>query len=68
VGTFIDPKNVMHGYVRNPDGSFIIIDDPAAATTGKHALGTSVNHINSAGAIVGVYFDASGSRHGFARE
>jgi hypothetical protein len=58
----------MHGYVRNPDGSFGTIDAPGAATTGTDALGTNINRINSAGAMAGVYFGANRARHGFARE
>jgi hypothetical protein len=65
VGTLIDPNNNMHGYIRNPDGSFVIIDYPSSL---GNVLGTNVNHINSAGAVVGVYFDPSSARHGFARE
>ena len=67
VGTFTDPNNLMHGYIRNPDGTFVIIDDPNASTTGNTALGTNVNHVNSAGIVVGVYFDLFRARHGFAR-
>lgn len=67
-GTLIDPNNVMHGYIRNNDGSFETIDEPKASITGALALGTMVTRINAAGAVVGVYFDVNRARHGFARE
>ena len=57
----------MHGYIRNPDGSFVTIDDPNAPQT-ANSLGTDVNHINAGGAVVGVYFDLNRARHGFVRE
>lgn len=67
VGSFTDPNNNMHGYIRNPDGSFVIIDDHSSVP-GITTVETNVNHINSSGAIVGVYFDVLTARHGFARE
>jgi hypothetical protein len=66
VGTFTDPNDIQHGYIRNPDGSFVILDDPSAVP--NSVSGTNVNHVNSAGAIVGFYLDASRVRHGFLRE
>jgi hypothetical protein len=67
-GTIVDANNVGHGYIRNPDGSFVIIDDPNATTVPGAAVGTIVHRINAAGAVVGVYFDANPGGHGFARE
>ena len=66
-GTYTDANSVMHGYIRNPDGSFVTIDDPNAPQT-ANSLGTDVNHINAGGAVVGVYFDLNRARHGFVRE
>ncbi len=60
-------NSVMHGYVRNTDGSFVSIDDPGASQTGN-SLGTNISHINAAGAVVGIYFDSFRAKHDFARE
>jgi uncharacterized membrane protein len=70
VGSYIDANLVRHGYLRNPDGSFITIDDPNAAQLPVSIanLGTTPRRINGAGAIVGVFSDASSVRHGFVRE
>ena len=67
VGNYADANNATHGYLRNPDGTFITIDDPNAAQAANFP-GTFITHINDRGAIVGYYFDAQGTRHGFARE
>ena len=64
VGTFTDPNNIMHGYIRDPNGSFVIIDYPSNL---GNVLGTNVNHINSAGAVVGVYSDSSRGIRGYTR-
>jgi uncharacterized membrane protein len=56
---------VAHGFVRNPNGTFIApIDAPGAAIG---FVGTSANSINPAGAITGSYYDANGMAHGFVR-
>jgi uncharacterized membrane protein len=63
VGNYTDSNLVSHGYIRKTDGSFTTIDDPNAPLTGIFALGTYINHVNAAGAIVGVYFDGNRARH-----
>jgi hypothetical protein len=67
VGNYADANNATHGYLRNPDGTFITIDDPNAAQ-GANSPGTFITQINARGAIVGYYFDPQGTRHGFVRE
>jgi probable HAF family extracellular repeat protein len=57
VGTFIDARDVAHGYLLD-DGRFTTIDPPASTTT--EAVG-----INGRGEIVGVFIDAGGVAHGF---
>lgn len=47
-----------HGFLRNPDGSFISIDYPGATST-------YVYGINDSGQIVGYYTDGAFNRHGF---
>ena len=63
-----DSSGVMHGYIRNPDGTVVLVDDPLASVSGPQALGTMVNDINRSGFVVGTYFDQVQGMHGFARE
>ena len=62
-GYYIDAKNVMHGFVRSPDGKLTTFDDPNA--TSQAGGGTLVHGINLEGAIVGGYLTAT--YHGFVR-
>jgi len=70
VGSYIDANLVRHGYVRQPDGTFVSFDDPDAAQlpTTSVSLGTAPRRINNSGAIVGLFTDAGGVRHGFVRQ
>lgn len=70
VGFYIDANLVPHGYLRNPDGTFITLDDPSAAQLPESltSIGTAPSRINATGAIVGVFTDSSGVRHGFVWE
>jgi len=67
VGTYRNASLVRHGYVREPDGSFVTLDDPdaAALTYSVTNLGTTPLSINAAGVVVGLFTDAAGIRHGF---
>ena len=65
-GTYIDKGNVMHGFLRDPDGSFTRIDVPGAGS--GFAEGTEADNVNSAGVVAGTYVDASGVSHGFVRD
>jgi hypothetical protein len=65
VGNYRDSNGVLHGYLRNSDGSFTILDDPNAMVTGS--FGTGTTYINSSGAIVGFYGDFLGAVHGYVR-
>jgi hypothetical protein len=67
VGIYRDANLVRHGYLRQPDGTFISFDDPEAAQLPLSAtdLGTIPRSINSNGAVVGFYADVNGVRHGF---
>lgn len=62
-GDYTDGNAVHHGYIRDPDGSFVVVDNPNAAETPNK--GTDVNDINATGEVVGDYTDAAGVRHGF---
>jgi hypothetical protein len=64
-GNFQDANNVLHGFVRAPDGAITVFDAPGA---GAGVLqGTFPLGINSKGAVTGYYIDANGVGHGFLR-
>jgi hypothetical protein len=66
VGNFTDAAGALHGYLRNPDGTIVILDDPQASSSAAPP-GTVVTGINAKGAIVGYYFDQFNAIHGFIR-
>jgi hypothetical protein len=64
VGYYGDEAGVLHGFVRQKDGTFHTFDAPGA--TKKPDLGTSPMDINREGEIAGSYFaDPDGVLHGF---
>jgi len=66
VGLYQDPNDVMHGFLRTPDGRFTTIDDPIAYA-GEAWAGTYAYDINDLGEVVGGYYDADWVYHGFLR-
>jgi YVTN family beta-propeller protein len=60
VGRFQDAGGVIHGYLRQPDGSFVTVDPSGSILS--DAFG-----INDLGVIVGLWQDANGVFHGFTR-
>jgi YVTN family beta-propeller protein len=60
VGRFQDGAGVVHGYLRQADGSFVTIDPPGSALTVAF-------DINDAGTVVGIYQASGGAFHGFSR-
>jgi hypothetical protein len=71
VGFYSDNNARCHGYVRAANDTFTQIDAPDAGT-GPFPQGTFPSEftpmgINSAGAIIGFYVDASSVQHGFVR-
>jgi YVTN family beta-propeller protein len=60
VGRFQDAGGVIHGYLRQSDGSFVTINPPSSALS--DAFG-----INDLGVIVGLWQDPNGIYHGFTR-
>jgi hypothetical protein len=65
-GDFQESDLVYRGFVREPNGSFVVFDAPdAGAGSGQGTLGFS--GINKHGTAVGVYFDADGYPHGYTR-
>jgi hypothetical protein len=59
VGSFLDPSNTSHGFVRDAWGNFTLIQFPGASVT------AGVLGINDSGTIVGNYFDQNHVEHGF---
>jgi hypothetical protein len=68
-----DTNNARHGFLRTPDGTFTIFDDPAAGTCSAscgnigNGQGTRAYAINPSGQIVGFYTDNSARCHGYVR-
>src|SRR5260370_326715 len=56
-----DANNARHGFLRAPDGTFTIFDDPAAGTCSascgniRNGQGTPAYAVNPSGHIVGFY-------------
>ena len=63
---FEDLGGPAHGFLRAPDGTITTFDAPGAGT-GHNFQGTYPYNINPAGAIAGIYQDASNVYHGFLR-
>lgn len=67
-GSYVDAKNVRHGFLRSPLGDKLItFDAPGAGTVSGSGFGTFPESINAGGAITGSYVDANNVRHGFLR-
>ena len=67
VGTYTDTSSVQHGYMRNLDGTFTVLDDPNAGQT--PGTGTSAGRINDTGQIIGTYTTGNGNlTNGFVRK
>ena len=68
-----DANNARHGFLRAPDGTFTIFDDPAAGTCSTSCgtigigQGTRAYAINPSGQIAGFYTDNSARCHGYVR-
>jgi len=56
---------VVHGFIREPNGNHIEVDDLAAGTAAFQ--GTRPSTINDNGEVAGFYFDSSNGVHGFIR-
>jgi hypothetical protein len=64
-GYYIDPGNVNHGFVLNPDGKVSTFEAPNAGTgAGQGTLGES---INLKGESVGYFVDEKNVDHGYVR-
>jgi hypothetical protein len=66
-GYYITPTNVLHAFLRTPDGRFTSFEAPGADTTPQSFNGTVAAGINDLGEVTGYYVDVSGALHGFLR-
>jgi uncharacterized membrane protein len=77
-GLYADANNVMHGFLRTPEGRLITFDAPGAGTVPNlyfkstpagtlGGQGTYAMSINPEGAIAGSYIDENNLGHGFVR-
>jgi hypothetical protein len=72
-GFIRDTNSARHGYLRAPDGTFTIFDDPnagicsASCGTIGPGQGTRAYAINPSGEIAGFYSDNTGRCHGYVR-
>lgn len=57
----------VHGFVRGPNGKYIVIDVPGAGADGYSGQGTFPQGINNLGDVSGYYADANSVYHGFVR-
>ena len=64
-GAIIDDDNVLHGYFRKPDGSFVVIEVPGAGT--GPGQGTDTDGIGANYFVPGIYIDSNSAYHGFIR-
>lgn len=60
---------MYHGFLRTPNGTITTFDAPGAGTgSGQGTFVSTIEGINPAGAISGIYTDANGVFHGFVRD
>ncbi len=60
-GYYIDSNYILHGFLRNADGTFATFDPAGSVNT--YPEGINASHV-----IVGLYTDAGGVNHGFIRD
>jgi hypothetical protein len=58
-GSTRDENSVRHGYLRFPDGRYVVFDHPEAGTSGATGQGTRVGGLNALGAVAGSVRDAN---------
>jgi hypothetical protein len=64
-GQYEDAQLVYHGFIRNPNKTFVTFDAPGAGTAANQ--GTLAVSINLEHATAGEYYDAKSVLHGFVR-
>jgi hypothetical protein len=64
-GLYQGTSEVLQGFIREANGTYVEVDDPDAGTSGGQ--GTWPTTINDQGEVAGFYFDADNGVHGFVR-
>jgi hypothetical protein len=64
-GFYVDANNVVHGFLRSPEGAVSTFEAPGADTTPNDFNGTFPVSINDQGMIAGYYIDVNNVSHGF---
>jgi hypothetical protein len=67
-GSTRDENSVRHGYLRSPDGKYVLFDHPNAGTSGATNQGTRVGGLNALGAVAGSVRDANNFDSPFVRD
>jgi hypothetical protein len=57
----------VHGFIRNPNGRYTVIDVPGAGPDGYSGQGTYPQGINDLGEVSGYFVDVNSVYHGFVR-
>ena len=61
-------NDVLHGFLRAPNGKITTFDAPDAGSQGGQGTGVSFpGGLNDWGAVTGAYLDQSGNLHGYVR-
>jgi hypothetical protein len=63
-----DDNSMRHGYLRYPDGKYIVFDHPNAGTSGATGQGTRVGGLNALGAVAGSVRDSNNFDSPFVRD
>jgi hypothetical protein len=58
LGLIRDDNSVRHGYLRSPEGKFLVFSHPSAGTNGANGEGTRVGGLNALGAVAGSVRDS----------
>ncbi len=69
-GTYVDPNNVIHGFLRSPSGKFTSFDAPGAGTgyfQGTGCYSDCPISLNDWGLLAGSYWDDNYNQHGYLR-
>jgi hypothetical protein len=64
---YIDASNIVHGYLRSPQGALTSFDVPGAGAEGIGCYSDCPIGLNDWGAITGFYPDANNVYHGYLR-
>jgi hypothetical protein len=67
-GSTRDQNSVRHGFLRYPDGKYVLFDHPNAGTSGATGQGTRVAGLNALGFVAGSVRDSNNFDSPFVRD